>query len=546
MGVKKLALSFAAAAGLVAMMLPGCGGDDPNPDDPNFGTSSGDGGKRDSGPGGPKVCLLNNCNADAHCADCSGGKTVCNRAEKRCVACGPGAGGKECGPGTYCTPFGDCVPNGVTCNVDATGEPTVACKSNADCAACDPSHKVCDGGKCVGCVDNDLTNCQSTDVCKKNKCVAACPQTCNTDGDCDSCGAPTKEAHACNKHVCAQCSPTKACPASQTCDYEHGTCIKNCGVPNKPPGACLKDDDCAGCTGTTKCKLPVNGGFGVCQVPATGCSDIGKGVFVLPDPFGKFTQSCSTDPDCANVSLDYNLGKDLRDITGIGGIGDAKIQYPMHACASVEVLDKSCGVCVPCKKDADCTPIDIDKVAGEAFGPIGSVASAILLDKVFGPNDHKLNMYCQKVAGAFGICAPCSNPLAACGNGLTPAPAGSCTHDACVEGEKLGANCSSCIAKVCEKDAFCCTQKWDYQCTAEVDAFCDDKSCLPPYSCLYKTAGWYCDANNNKTAYRCDGQLRETYPCPGGNQQYCRKVGTGTKDPAIVGGDGKPVCYPTP
>src|SRR5262249_43313209 len=160
---------------------------------------------------------------------------------------------------------------------------------------------------------------------------------------------------------------------------------------------CNTNQDCAGCKGSaTSCDLPVNGGSGNCAAPAKGCSDLGPGVVVLPAPFDRFTNLCSHDSDCSNISADFNIGKTLRDVTGLSGIGDSSIPFGMHACASVKIINHvSCGVCVPCKQDRDCQDIDITRVAGDAFGPIGSIASKLLLDKVFGPNDHKIHMYCD-------------------------------------------------------------------------------------------------------------------------------------------------------
>ena len=37
---------------------------------------------------------------------------------------------------------------------------------------------------------------------------------------------------------------------------------------------------------------------------------------MLPAPFDKVTNLCSTDIDCASVGIDLNVGAILRDITG--------------------------------------------------------------------------------------------------------------------------------------------------------------------------------------------------------------------------------------
>jgi hypothetical protein len=119
------------------------------------------------------------------------------------------------------------------------------------------------------------------------------------------------------------------------------------------------------------------------------------------------------------VGVTLDVGAILRDITGISQINDADITYPMSVCAAVSVgsgsSEVSCGLCVPCRVDTDCVPIDVDTIAGEAFGPIGAVATALLLDEIFGPNDHEVHMYCQQVAGGYGVCAPCPGIVYACG-----------------------------------------------------------------------------------------------------------------------------------
>ncbi len=529
----------------------GCG-DDPQADQlPPVGSKK-DGGS--SGGNGEGICLLNNCDIDRDCGDCTEGRTTCFQKEHRCVACGPNANGKTCGPGTECTKYGDCVPNGLKCNEDAAGVPTITCKNTADCGACGPKFKVCNEttGKCVGCSADNTINCQSTDICKNETCVAKCPAQCNKDDDCNDCGTTAKEAHACNKHVCAQCSPTKPCPDGGRCDFDHGTCTKPCGLGRPGKSNCTTDGNCGGCEGTTKCKLPVNGGEGVCAAPVTGCSDIGKGIIVLPDPFSRFTNTCSGDADCSNVSADLNVGKILRDATGLDLIKDGNLSYSMHSCANVEVLDKSCGVCVPCKQDTDCTDIDATKVAGDIFGPLGSVGAAILLDKAFGPNDHKVHMYCQNVANDYGVCLPCPNFLSRCAqtNDQVP-PSGSCDHDVCQEGTKLGVNCDPCVVSVCAKDPYCCIKEWDYQCKVDVDLYCKQKTCEPD-KCIYRQAGWYCFSDPTKGGYRCSGepgveQIAEGKQCgaPAGTQQECHKDGTGPKDPAVLcttEGDNVPGC----
>lgn len=55
--------------------------------------------------------------------------------------------------------------------------------------------------------------------------------------------------------------------------------------------------------------------------------------------------------------------------------------------------------------------------------------------------------------------------------------AASCAHDVCEAGDALDPTCEdSCVATVCEKDAFCCNNSWDATCVQAAAASCD-RSC---------------------------------------------------------------------
>jgi len=434
-----------------------------------------------TGTGDPPVgdaCILRNCNSDAECGGCSEGRHTCLLSERRCVAC-DGVTGEGCAEGEYCSSYGDCVPNGTVCPTDDHGTPTITCTSNIDCVACDPMHQICDPdtSRCVACTEADTSSCQSTDICINNDCSPLCPAGCSTDNDCMYCGGQGSPAHACNAHKCAECSPTYACKAGMLCSPQ-GVCVPKCGQDGQ--GACASDADCTQCGESTKCHLPLNGP-GVCGPPATGCSDLGNGVAVLPPPWDQVTNTCSNNEDCAGVGATLNVGKLLRDITGISSINDANIQYPMKQCAAITLgsgnTSVSCGLCVPCKVDSDCVDIDVDKVALQAFGPIGSIAAAILLDQVFGPNDHIVHMYCKQVSSGYGVCAPCPGVFYDCGVGTTPGGGTGTCHDECTSGGSMASSCSACAQAVCNVDSYCCNTAWDSQCVNEVNQYCSGKTC---------------------------------------------------------------------
>lgn len=415
------------------------------------------------------ACLLSNCNADAECAGCANGRTTCNTGTHRCVACGDG---HACPSGLTCSSFGDCVPTGSSCPVDGQGTPTISCNSAADCVACDPLHQVCDAKNhhCVACTTDDSSACSATERCWADRCQSKCPSTCATDNDCSQCGTAGHYAHACHNGVCTECSDTYGCPSGKICGPA-GVCVPKCGQDGQ--GSCYDDSDCEACQGANlQCHHAI--GFeGKCGPVAAGCSDFGVSTVVLPDPWNQVTNLCSNDGDCtgSSVGVHLNVGGMLRELTGIDQIKDAELFYGMNVCAAIPITStQSCGLCVPCRVDGDCQPIAIDGIAGQMFGPIGAVATAILLDQIFGQNDHKVHMYCETVAAGYGVCAPCPGVVNDCGSGGTTGPG--CSHDHCSSGDALDASCDACTAQVCDNDGYCCTTAWDSQCVAEVATYC--------------------------------------------------------------------------
>ena len=491
--------AFAVAIPLT--LAPACGGDDDASSSGGGGGTgaiggSGGAGGTGGGTGGTtsNICILNNCSSDGDCAGCSDGRTKCKQSDHRCVACDP-ATGQGCPAGQACTSYGTCAPTGQTCPQDANAQPTVTCKSNSDCAACDPMHQICDTtqSKCVACTEKNTSQCSQTDICVDNKCSHKCPDSCTTNNDCMRCvygtGTDAKNAKACYNHKCAECSDTYACPAGFVC--QKGTCIKPCGIPGQAAGTCNTKGDCEGCGDPTKttapkwdCKLPINGGLhGVCSAPATGCSDLGQGA-VLPPPYDKVTNLCSSDTNCAGVGIEYNVGELVRDLVGgpeidVFGkkikIQDSIVKYGMPKCASINLInDTKCGVCVPCKVDSDCQKIDMDKVSFDLFkgDPLVQIAGKLLLELLYGSEkDHSLHFQCLNIAAGYGVCMPCANPLKACGQ-TTGGNTGACDHKVCEEGGPLKASCDTCAAEVCKNDSYCCTTAWDGVCKKAVDKYC--------------------------------------------------------------------------
>jgi hypothetical protein len=441
------------------------------------------------------ICLMNNCHSDEECLGCADNRTTCLEAENRCVACDPNDG-SGCPEGEYCSPFGICAPDGQTCPTDDHGDPTVTCTQNSDCLACSPMNQVCDAGKCVACTASNTQHCLASDICLDGKCSPKCPTSCTSDNDCGQCGGPGNEAHACNGHQCAECSNTWPCAAGEQC--QNGQCVPGCGIPGPIAGDCTVDEDCTYCgdpndqTTEWDCKKAINDNHGKCTPAAAGCSDLGEGVAVLPEPWNQYTNTCSNDSDCNNVGIQLNVGELVRD--AIGGdeidlgftdieIHDAYVSYDMSKCASIELTDNiSCGICVPCEVDADCQPISIDGVLLQLFQgePLAQIAGALLLDLLFGnSNQHNINFYCQPLAAGYGACVPCANPLQACGQGgnNNNNNNGNCNHTACQQGGPLQTSCSNCAQTVCGFDPYCCNTAWDQICVDEAQQNCGSNAC---------------------------------------------------------------------
>jgi hypothetical protein len=505
------------------VLLAGCSDSSSRPVDTGASATTGDDGDADTndssdtddGEGDSEegaVCLAQNCAEDLDCAGCEDGKTVCYAEEKRCLSCNPDTG-EGCDDGETCTQYGDCVPEEVTCEVGDDGEPTVSCSTDDDCAACDERHRICDTetNSCVACSAENSDACLPIEHCDAGDCVLDCPDTCDTNADCSQCGEADSEARACHRHRCAECSDDVPCPGNQVCN-DQGVCVDFCGIPGEAAGTCNDDADCGGCpAGLQNCAAPINGGHGQCGAEAAGCSDLGDGVVVLPEPYDEVTNLCSSDVDCSGIGIQYNVGALLRDLTGIDDINDANVFYPMASCANVTVgvgdNSLSCGVCVPCQSDNDCQDINIDMVAGEAFGPLGSIVSALLLDQLFGAESHEIHMFCQEVGAGYGACLPCPTLVGDCtgtlGNGNTGS--GSCDHDVCEEGAALDTSCGQCAANVCDADPYCCTDTWDAICVGEVETECAG-SCTGGSQCTHNqcTAGEALDAScNSCTAAVC-------------------------------------------
>lgn len=474
-GAVRLAALLTALVGVSASVIAGS----------SCATATIEGGEGGSDAGLSGICILHNCASDSECGACSLGRTRCLPGEGRCVACDSETE-TGCTLGERCSEFGQCIPEALECPVDEHGQPAVACATDIDCSACDPQHRVCDvaQGLCVGCTAENTTECPTNHQCVDYVCSPACPEVCTTDAECGDCGAPGKEAHACNAHKCAECSPTSPCPEGEECSAK-GVCTTPCGSDGK--GACATDADCSGCEGeSTTCH--VSGGSGVCGPVVLSCEALAGTGKILPDPWGPSTSLCQSEFDCEGIHADYNVGQVLRDETGVAEIKDAIVAYDMHKCAAVTAGSGDnpliCGVCVPCASDADCQDINADLYSEQLFGPKGSPEAAVLIDKTFGQNEHIVHMFCDLVNGSYGICSACPGVVVDCGSG-TGGGMGTCDHDVCSVGGPLKTDCDMCTMELCAVDPYCCDTAWDSYCVNEVEQFCTGMNCGMPMGCAH-------------------------------------------------------------
>lgn len=183
--------------------------------------------------------------------------------------------------------------------------------------------------------------------------------------------------------------------------------------------------DCSGCgagapTSQYQCTA------GKCTIDAAGCTLLAT-AGLLPTPWDKSLSLCSSDANCAGVSIDYAVGELVRSVLGsseldIGikklKIQDATVAYSMPKCSSVSLSNNvTCGVCTPCLADADCKSIKLDVLVFDFFkgDPLAQIGGAMLLDLLFGSNkDKSMHFQCLAVAPGANVCAPCPDPTKPC------------------------------------------------------------------------------------------------------------------------------------
>lgn len=368
------------------------------------------------------------------------------------------------------------------CLTDDDGTPTISCGSDFDCSECDPLHRVCDGGQCIGCTEENMKYCPSKQ-CNAGVCAASCPAKCDDDADCGTCNSKGKKANVCNAHRCAECSPTQRCPEGKMCTPQ-GSCVDACGTDAKK--TCVSDADCGGCKpGAYSCKQALGASTGVCQPEVEQCGMLGD---ILPDAYDDALQTCESESSCTGQETEVALGELLQEYTGLDFIPKFNVGIPTQHCASVGIVGgDDCGVCAPCTEDSHCPVLDLNELPG-----VVETAASWVVDLLGGDEGaQKVYMYCQNIAGEFGACLPCSSLTGDCRVGAYDSETtGSCSHDVCEEGGPLKASCDTCAVSICDSDPFCCGADggtWDDKCVEQAVTAC---GCLgggggetPSYDC---------------------------------------------------------------
>jgi hypothetical protein len=81
---------------------------------------------------------------------------------------------------------------------------------------------------------------------------------------------------------------------------------------------------------------------------------------------------------------------------------------------------------------------------------------------------------CDPAHGWTELCVRAAQELPGPCRGICFDNKSTCSHSVCEAGVALPTSCSTCVASVCKRDKFCCTNKWDHFCTSEAkqDPFC--------------------------------------------------------------------------
>jgi hypothetical protein len=327
---------------------------------------------------GTDTCAGGGCSA--HAGNPCVAPDVCDEATDTCVACLTGA---DCDDGEVCTSDtcagGVClyVPNllpcddGLFCNgADTCDLGTCSVHAGDPCVAPDSCDEAADA--CVECSNH--ADCDDTEVCTKDRCVAGSCVYTNQGGACDDglfCnGADSCLGGACSGHAGDPCG-------GQICDELGDVCVDCFVDPDCDDGDVCTDDACVGgtcewtvntapcddglfCNGTDECAA------GSCSVHAGDpcaapdiCSEADDAcVECLTAADCNDSEICTTDAcaggTCLNVpnalACDDGLFCNGADICSLGTCS----VHAGNPCVPPELCDEAADACVECLVAADC------------------------------------------------------------------------------------------------------------------------------------------------------------------------------------------------
>jgi hypothetical protein len=116
-------------------------------------------------------------------------------------------------------------------------------------------------------------------------------------------------------------------------------------------------------------------------------------------------------------------------------------------------------------------------VSGLPTGAMSSVASSQLganqsTTLTLSPGAASAGTYDVSVSGTRGTETESTSVTWTIVGGTT-----SCAHDLCTSGGKLGSTCDPCVTQICSSDSYCCNTAWSSICVSEVASICGETTC---------------------------------------------------------------------